>query len=189
MIKIKNESKKTESRDINVNIKEFAKQYTKEYTFLYDHYDNVAGYDEAVAAFDEFSETHGDFVGEFARYRGDFISSDREAAAFMFALEALGGFDDSAEVASRMATKPYKKVESLDDGAQYVLYKDLGGFKMTDKANYDSRISNAHKVMDFKEFDNIDEILDYAEKYLRIGRENVIITSSAKRESTTKARK
>ena len=101
---------------------------------------------------------------------------------------AMGGLMLTDEY-SRMATKPYKKVESLDDGAQYVLYKDLGGFKMTDKANYDSRISNARKVMDFKEFDNIDEILDYAEKYLRIGRENVIITSSAKRESTTKARK
>lgn len=31
--------------------------------------------------------------GEFARYRGDIVTSDREAAAFSFALEALGALD------------------------------------------------------------------------------------------------
>ena len=74
---------------ININIKDFAKQFNKEYDFLYENNNCVAGYDEAVAAFDEFVSVHGDFVGEFAKYRGDFISSDREAAAFMFALDAI----------------------------------------------------------------------------------------------------
>lgn len=72
-----------------MNIKEFAKQFNKEYNFLYDNYDNVAGYDEAVTAFDEFAPNHKEFVSEFVKYRGDFISSDREAAAFMFALSVL----------------------------------------------------------------------------------------------------
>lgn len=45
--------------------------------------------DDAVEAFDEFSQKHKEFVREFAKYRGDFISSDREAAAFMFALESM----------------------------------------------------------------------------------------------------
>ena len=75
---------------MKINIEKFNKQFQKEYNFLYDHHDNVAGYDEAVAAFDDFIQTQGEFVGEFARYRHDFISSDREAAAFMFALEVLG---------------------------------------------------------------------------------------------------
>ena len=79
---------------ININIDKFLKQFNKEYAFLYQHGPAVAGYREAVDAFDEFVVAHGDFVSEFARYRGDFISSDREAAAFMFALEVLeGGFD------------------------------------------------------------------------------------------------
>lgn len=30
-------------------------------------------------------------VKEFVAFRGDFISSDREAAAFMFALDSVGG--------------------------------------------------------------------------------------------------
>lgn len=74
---------------ININIDQFLKQFCKEYAFLWDNYDNVAGYREAVNAFDEFAPRHKDFVGEFVKYRQDFISSDREAAAFMFALEAL----------------------------------------------------------------------------------------------------
>lgn len=76
-----------------INIHAFAKQFAKEYNFLYDNYDNVAGYREAVSFFDEFVKRHGDFVGEFVKYRGDFISSDREAAAFAFALEAFGAID------------------------------------------------------------------------------------------------
>ena len=77
----------------NINIHTFAKQFAKEYNFLYDNYDNVAGYREAVSFFDGFVKHHADFVGEFAKYRGDFISSDREAAAFAFALAAVGALD------------------------------------------------------------------------------------------------
>lgn len=77
----------------NINIKAFAKQFAKEYDFLYDNGDNIAGYREAVDFFDEFLKRHSGFVGEFAKYRGDFISSDREAAAFAFALDAVGALD------------------------------------------------------------------------------------------------
>lgn len=80
-------------KNISVNIHQFAEQFRKEYKFLYEHNDNVAGYREAVNAFDEFVPKHSEFVGEFVKYRQDFISSDREAASFMFALEALGALD------------------------------------------------------------------------------------------------
>ena len=43
----------------------------------------------AVNSFDEFVKTHGDFVGEFVKFCGDLVSSDREAAAFMFALDLM----------------------------------------------------------------------------------------------------
>ena len=75
---------------INISVNLFHDQFNKEYAFLYKHDDRVAGYQEAVEAFDDFVAKHGDFVREFAKYRGDFISSDREAAAFMFALDDLG---------------------------------------------------------------------------------------------------
>lgn len=78
----------------NIDIEQFTKQFNKEYKFLeykflYDNDDYVAGYREAVEAFDNFVAEHAEFVGEFVDYRRDFVSSDREAAAFMFAMEAL----------------------------------------------------------------------------------------------------
>ena len=80
---------------MKVNIHEFAKRFRKEYSFLYDNDDNVAGYDEAVDAFDEYLKKDiggfKKFVGEFVVFRGyDPVSSDREAAAFMFALDSMG---------------------------------------------------------------------------------------------------
>lgn len=83
---------------ITVNIDKFYEQYNKEYDFLYEHRNNVAGYEEAVSAFDDAlrnNENFINFVSEFNEYRAmkrgffDVISSDREAGAFMFALEAL----------------------------------------------------------------------------------------------------
>lgn len=74
---------------MSINIHKFAEQFNKEYKFLYDNNDNVAGYREALEEGDKFFEEHGDFVGEFAKYRGDLITSDREVVAFMFALDAM----------------------------------------------------------------------------------------------------
>ena len=80
--------------EFNINVEKFRKQYNKEYEFLYNNYDRVAGYEEAVTAFDDLmktSESFANFVREYVcnvRHY-DPISSDRECAAFMFALDAL----------------------------------------------------------------------------------------------------
>lgn len=86
-------AKEYNSRIHNISMEKFCEQFQKEYNFLYDCRGYVAGYDEAVSAFDRFQADHADFVREFAQYRGDVVSSDREAAAFMFALDSL---DDPA---------------------------------------------------------------------------------------------
>lgn len=67
------------------------RQFEKEYNFLYEN-SNVAGFSEAVAWFDE-NQSKPEYVWlveALNRERKDFISSDREAAAFALALEALG---------------------------------------------------------------------------------------------------
>lgn len=82
-------AKESNSRIHNISMEKFCEQFQKEYNFLYDCRGYVAGYDEAVSEFDRFQADHADFVREFAQYRGDVVSSDREAAAFMFALDVL----------------------------------------------------------------------------------------------------
>lgn len=82
-------AKESNSRIHNISMEKFCEQFQKEYNFLYDCRGYVAGYDEAVSAFDRFQIDHADFVRAFAQYRGDVVSSDREAAAFMFALNVL----------------------------------------------------------------------------------------------------
>lgn len=74
-------------KTISISIEKFHKKFRKEYKFLYDNYDRVAGYNDAVKEFDyrlHYDSAFNRMVGEFAKYRRDFISSDREAAAFMF---------------------------------------------------------------------------------------------------------
>lgn len=80
---------KTRTDVINVNINDFEGEFNKMYDLLYDNDNRVAGYYEAVDAFDEFLKNHRDFIIEFVKFHGDIISSDREAAAFMFALDNL----------------------------------------------------------------------------------------------------
>lgn len=73
----------------NINIVEFLKRFNNEYKFLYDNRDMVAGYREALEAFDTFAVNNKNFIMEFVEFRKDFISSDREAAAFMFAMDSM----------------------------------------------------------------------------------------------------
>lgn len=82
-------AKESDSRIHNISIEKFCEQFQKEYHFLYDFRGYIAGYDKAVSAFNRFRIDHADFVREFAQYRGDVVSSSREAAAFMFALDSL----------------------------------------------------------------------------------------------------
>ena len=82
---------------VKINIHEFTKKFNEEYNFCYEHYDRVAGFRDAVKAFDDYIDRDvggfKNFVREFVEFRHDIISSDREAAAFMFALESLGALD------------------------------------------------------------------------------------------------
>lgn len=73
----------------DIDILAFEEQYNREYQFLYDNHDRVAGYAEALAEAERFLSVHGDFVGEFARYRGDYLTSDRELVAFILTLNDM----------------------------------------------------------------------------------------------------
>ena len=72
---------------MNVQIEKFLDKFNEIYSELYEARDNVAGFKEAVSFFDEFAKQQQEFIGEFVKFRGDFIASDREAASFAYALE------------------------------------------------------------------------------------------------------
>lgn len=71
---------------MNVSMEELGRRFARAYDELYRTRDGLPGYREAVAAFDAFAAGNGDLLAKFARHRGDFVSSDREAAAFMLAV-------------------------------------------------------------------------------------------------------
>ena len=73
----------------NVNMKELLEKYENIYETIYAARDNVPGFDEAVDSFCLFLNSNFELVCAFDKCRGDVISSDREAAAFMFALKEI----------------------------------------------------------------------------------------------------
>ena len=70
-------------KEYRFNIHQFANFFYKIYCLLYE-LQAVPGYDEAVAHFDRLAEDNPEIIRALALQRGDFISSDREAAAFVF---------------------------------------------------------------------------------------------------------
>lgn len=73
----------------SINLDTFNDLFEKEYERLYDNHDNIAGFEEAWQTFDisiKRDKSMVDFLNRFNKFRQDLISSDREAAAFMFAL-------------------------------------------------------------------------------------------------------
>ena len=80
-----------------MKMKRLHDQFKKEYDFVYQANSEgktVAGESEAVDYFDEVivkDKIH--LLKGFFEYSGDFIVSDREAAAFTFACDALGLLD------------------------------------------------------------------------------------------------
>lgn len=73
-----------------MNISKFLDRFKENYNFLYDNNDRVSGYYEALDYGEKIIHEKPDFVGEFVRFRGDFLSSDREVAAFGFTMSDFG---------------------------------------------------------------------------------------------------
>ena len=94
----------------------FLKEYGKQYRALYDAEENPAtakGADnkrrEYCAWFDGYSQTRPAILAEYIRLEGDYISSDREAAAFMLALEAIGSPEEITAAAETPTTDADKE--------------------------------------------------------------------------------
>ena len=70
-----------------IDFDSFYDKFGEMYETIYDARDQVDRFDWAVKQFDEvIMKEHKDFVMDFVKFRGDMITSDREAAAFTFTL-------------------------------------------------------------------------------------------------------
>lgn len=79
----------------DIDLKNFDRKFDEEYAFLYDAKGEVAGEREACDYFWHLCDTDENFLEFVRKYvqtirQYDPISSDREASAFIFALEDLG---------------------------------------------------------------------------------------------------
>ena len=78
--------------EYNFNPTTFLKKFNEVYQELYDNYDCVEGYREAIHIFDNMlsnNESFRQFVISFNDMRQDIISSDRESASFIFTINEL----------------------------------------------------------------------------------------------------
>lgn len=58
---------------------------------------------------------------------------------------------------------------------KHVIYKALGGYKVTTEENYNSGIQNARKIHDMKGFESVEEIIEYLVKWCKYDRESFIV--------------
>ena len=173
-------SKKVEVKAVDVPIEQFDKEFETEYGFLYDNRDNVAGYTEALDEFDYLiknNENFKAFVKEFVKYHGDYISSDREAVAFMFALEKYI-VDENTEI----------KTENIDDEPRYTVY-DYGETDTFDPDDEDDSQFTIYdnKLDDFYYDENGDNPVfdteDEAEQYIQDNKLNECKDTEIKKEA------
>lgn len=80
---------KSRFKNFRYGVQDMQKKFSKWYELFYENDDNIEGFNEAVNEFDERMKEKSfiEIVKEFNKERMDLISSDREAAAFMFALK------------------------------------------------------------------------------------------------------
>ena len=110
----------TETAQKTTDMETFKKAYSAAYTALYDHCGEPETDEKEryyCALFDQEAEAIADTVRRFCAYRGDLVSSDREAAAFMIALEAVGTPTDGktvtdGETTTITETKPQRATET-----------------------------------------------------------------------------
>lgn len=77
-----------EHHNIRVSINNFLDEFEKNYDALYHGYADITPdeFSDLVTIGDTFIKNNKEFVYEFVNFRGDFLSSDREIAAFAMTL-------------------------------------------------------------------------------------------------------
>lgn len=85
------EEQKQKQQDMQGELVDLTEKLDSYYDRLYEGDASLTAFEKvACAAGDEFIKNNPDYTGLVANFRGDYISSDRETAAFAFALAEMG---------------------------------------------------------------------------------------------------
>ena len=120
-------------------LRELKERVSDWYERIYDSYDNVPGYQEAIDAGDALIRSHAPYVDALIEYRGDMLSSDREVAALAFAMDELGLASGGSAYGSRKLVR-----KALSGGTYNVTYGE--GFE-----THSMRGVDVERVADFLE--------------------------------------
>ena len=96
----------------------------------------------------------------------------RWVAAYTVVRDSGNDFEDTGMSEKDIRNLSYDDMEKMgiyesSDGGKdkLVIYKALGGYKVTPKSNYKAQIQNAREIRDAKDFESAREIIDYYKKY------------------------
>lgn len=120
-------------------LRELRERVSDWYERIYDSYDNVPGYQEAIDAGDALIRSHAPYVDAIIEYRGDMFSSDREVAALAFAMDELGLASNGVAYGSRKLVR-----RAFSGGTYNVTYGE--GFETSSMRGVD-----VERVADFLE--------------------------------------
>lgn len=76
------------------DMERLGREFAHMYSYLYDSDDEVDGYRSALAYGDQLINDHHPVIKQFAEYREDVLSSDREVAAFGFVFWDMYGWKE-----------------------------------------------------------------------------------------------
>ena len=99
------------------------KKFDEHYDRLYKVLDNVEGYEKAVEIGEDYIKNNPAIVERFNSYRKDIMSSDREVAAFAFALADVGLIDNFVEPA-QVQTKTQEPAVTLMSDSTEITHND-----------------------------------------------------------------
>ena len=73
-----------------------------------------------------------------------------------------------------------EEFDNQTDSDKIVIYKELGDYKTTSKANYNARIRDARKIQTLSDFESAREIMDYYNKYFHTTDDDFIVLDECK---------
>ena len=122
LMKANNEEVTEQDERINELLGKVSASLSEHYSRIYESNDNVDGYRKAVEIGDDYIKRHPETMGRIASIRGDLISSDREVAAFAFALAdngVIGQFIGQETEQTQAQTQAVATTADIVIGAQF----------------------------------------------------------------------